>query len=89
MEQRRPGADPEEAGQEVIVTSTHLRTIPYFNDRAGYCLPKARAWFRAHGLNWAAFLRHGIDADQLLATGDGMAAELVKWARECEGRADG
>lgn len=73
----------------MIVTIQHLRTIPYFRARAGFCLPKSRAWFKRHGLDFGAFLRDGIDEQQLLATGDGMAAALVKWAHESEAQAHG
>lgn len=73
----------------MIVTMQHLRTIPYFGDKPGFCLPLSREWFARHGLDFRAFVREGIDAERLLATGDGMAAALVKWAQECEERADG
>lgn len=68
----------------LIVNSVHLRTIPYFRQNPGFCLPKARAWFKRQGLDWKSFLREGIDAEVLLATGDGMAIALVDWARESE-----
>lgn len=62
----------------------HLRTVPYYSTRPGFCLPKSRAWFKRHGLDFAGFIRSGIDEEQLLATGDGMAIVLVKWAHKCE-----
>lgn len=74
----------------LIVTSAHLRTIPYFRAAPGFCLPKARTWFKRHGLDFRDFLDNGIPAETLLATGDGMAQALVRWARECtEARANG
>lgn len=68
----------------MIVTLRHLRTIPYFRSRPGFCLPKARTWFRDHGLDFADFIRNGVDENALLATGDGMAEALVRWAHESE-----
>lgn len=43
-----------------------------------YCANGARRWFARMGLDWAAFVRDGIDADVLAATGDGMALKLVE-----------
>jgi hypothetical protein len=70
----------------VIVNTTHLFTIRGFSDRRGFCRGKSRDWFRAHGLNWKQFVREGIDASVLEATGDGLALALVAWARECEAK---
>lgn len=70
----------------MIVTTTHLFTIPGFTTRRGFCRSKSREWFRAHGLNWKQFVREGIDASTLEATGDGLALALVAWARECEAK---
>jgi hypothetical protein len=86
VEERRAGADPSEGRQEVRVTLQHLRTIPYFRGRAGFCLPKTRAWFQRYGLDFREFVRGGVDESVLLATGDGMAVAIVKWAHECEER---
>lgn len=72
----------------MIVTHVHLFTIPGFSKRRGFCRDKSRDWFRAHGLSWRNFVAHGIPAETLEATGDGLALELVKWARQCEARAD-
>jgi len=46
-------------------------------DELGYCARGARRWFARMGLDWAAFVRDGIDADVLEATGDAMAQRLV------------
>lgn len=48
---------------------------------AKMCSRGARAWFVRHGLDWAAFLREGIQDDVLLATGDAMAIRVVEVAR--------
>lgn len=68
---------------ELIVTRQHLFTIPGFTTRNGFCRGQSREWFRRHGLDWTDFVRNGIPASTLEATGDGLALALVKWAREC------
>lgn len=73
----------------MIVTLRHVLTIPGYTRRRGFCRSGARAWFAEHSLDWRAFVRHGIDAETLLATGDALAVATVAWAKECEGRADG
>lgn len=50
--------------------------------RAGVCVNGLRAFFTQHGLDLHKFIEHGIEAERLLATGDAMAAEVVKQARE-------
>ena len=70
----------------MIVTTRHLFTIRGYSKRAGFCRSKSREWFRAHGLDWRNFVAHGIPAETLEATGDGLALALVKWARECQAR---
>lgn len=39
--------------------------------RAGIC-PRARLWFQRFGLDWRGFVRNGIEADELRATGDNL-----------------
>jgi len=46
-----------------------------------YCARGMRAFAATHGLDWTAFLEHGIDAEALLATGDAMAVSLVDKVR--------
>ena len=55
------------------VTMRHAR-------QCGFCSRGARAFFARHGLDWTAFLKHGIEADKLLATGDSMARKAVEAA---------
>jgi len=69
---------------ELIVTTEHLFTIEGFSRRRGFCRGKSREWFEAHGLNWRDFVRNGVPAARLEATGDGLALALVAWARKCE-----
>jgi hypothetical protein len=67
----------------VIVTIQHLRTVPGHRPRPGFCLGKSRAWAQRHGIDWKDFVRNGIPAEKLEATGDGLALALVDWARTC------
>lgn len=73
----------------MIVTTRDLFTIPGFSRRAGFCRNGSRRWFRAHGLDWTDFIKHGIAAETLEATGDGLALALVKWARQRAEQAHG
>lgn len=67
------------------VTVAHLRGVPGFSQRGGFCLVGARAWFGRQGLDWRRFVRQGIEADVLEATRDPMAQALVNHARSIEG----
>lgn len=49
-----------------------------------YCANGARRWCARMGLDWAAFVRDGIDADIMAQTGDGMALKLIEHVRESE-----
>lgn len=72
------------SAEELIVTLEHMATIPGLSRRPGYCRRGGRAFAARHGLNWADFVRDGIPASSLEATGDGMALRIVAWARQCE-----
>lgn len=60
--------------EPVKVTMRHIR-------EARMCSKGARAFFETHGLDWQEFLREGIDSDKLEATGDIMALNVVKVAK--------
>ena len=47
----------------------------------GYCAQGGREWFAYYGLDWGAFVRHGIEADAIEATGDALGLHLVAFAR--------
>lgn len=66
------------------VTTRHFFTIPGYSTKGGFCRDKGKLFARRLGLDWREFVRNGIDAEVLEATGDGFALALVKWARECE-----
>lgn len=51
-----------------------------------YCANGARRWCARIGIDWAAFVRDGIDAAALEATGDAMALKLVEHVRSQHGR---
>jgi hypothetical protein len=60
---------------EVIVKTVHWR-------RYGYCLgPVCRRAFARHGLDFRSFVRNGISADVLEATGDAMAVRIARLVR--------
>lgn len=71
-------------GTDLIVTSAHLRGVPGFGARPGFCVDRSRAWFQRHDLDFRGFLRNGIPASTLEATGCAMAQALVDHAREVE-----
>lgn len=71
------------------VTIEHVRTVPGFGPRPGLCMRGARQWFSRHGLDWAAFVRDGEDAETLLATGDAFAQAVVAHARQQEAASNG
>lgn len=54
---------------------------------AGLCAHGTRTWFARHGLDFAAFLREGCEADVLLATGDAMAQRVVDRAQTMASKA--
>jgi len=60
--------------QEIKVKMRHVR-------EAKMCSRGARAFFEAHNLDWDEFLKDGIDAAKLEATGDAMAIKVVKVAQ--------
>lgn len=58
----------------------HLYAVPNFNGGTGYCATGCREWFSAHGLSWADFVAHGIEEEQLAATGDELALRAIAHA---------
>ena len=60
--------------RDVIVTIDDVRAV-------GLCVNGSRAWFARHALDFRAFVRDGLDAETLLATGDAMAQRVVEHAR--------
>jgi hypothetical protein len=63
-----------------IVLHRHCRAL-------GYCNRGLRAWFASEGLDWVAFLKHGIAADILRARENAMAERAIALAeRESHGQ---
>jgi hypothetical protein len=59
---------------------------------ARLCFKGARPWFRQHGIDWQDFLRDGVDAAVLAATGDALAFRVIAAAEaraQREGQGDG
>ena len=52
--------------------------------KVGYCAAGVRRWFIANGLDFRDFIKNGIDADVLIATGDALTQRVIdaKIARE-------
>lgn len=61
--------------EPLLITIDHVRA-------SGLCVHGTRGWFARQGLDFRAFLREGIDAQTLLATGDAMALRVVERARQ-------
>lgn len=58
----------------MTVQLKHIRQL-------GYCRRGAVKFFARHGWDWSDFLRNGIDAEKLIATGDAMAMKAVEVAK--------
>lgn len=58
----------------VIVRMEHVRA-------ARMCSRGARAFFARHNLDWQTFIKDGLPAEVIAATGDAMALQLVEVAR--------
>lgn len=58
----------------VIVRMEHVRA-------ARMCSRGARAFFVRHNLDWQTFIKEGLPAEVIAATGDAMALQVVEVAR--------
>lgn len=58
----------------VIVRMEHVRA-------ARMCSRGARAFFARHNLDWQTFIKDGLPAEVIAATGDAMALQVVEAAR--------
>lgn len=59
---------------QVIVRMEHVRA-------ARMCSRGARAFFARHNLDWHTFIKDGLPAEVIAATGDAMALQVVEVAR--------
>ena len=57
-----------------VITIDHVRSV-------GLCVNGTRTWFARHDLDFRSFVKDGLDADTLLATGDAMAKRVVEHAQ--------
>lgn len=57
-----------------LVSLRHMRM-------AGVCANGGREWFRRYGLSWETFVREGLPASTIEATGDGIALRVTAEAR--------
>lgn len=69
---------------DVTVTIQHLYSVPNFTGSKGFCGRGSRQWFEKYGLDWQAFVRDGLPASVLEATGDPLALRVVEHARASE-----
>jgi hypothetical protein len=58
----------------MVVTHRHTREL-------GYCNRGLRQWFAREGLDWADFLKNGIDAEVLRGRDNAMAERAIKHAQ--------
>lgn len=45
--------------------------------KAGYCVSGARRWFQANNIDFADFIKNGMDADEFVTRGDELAQIVV------------
>ena len=62
------------------ITMQHVRNVKGFSRRGGFCARGIRAWADRMGLDYADFVKNGIDEEVLLATNDPMALAVVRQA---------
>lgn len=66
---------------DFLVTVEHLHKLRN-RKGGGFCVRNSRIWAASHGLDFKDFVRNGVAASKLIATGDVLAEELVDVARE-------
>lgn len=59
----------------------HARSVMCPNQK-GYCVDGMRIWFEANNLDFKDFVRNGIEAETLRATGDMMALAVIEQAEQ-------
>lgn len=66
----------------VIARIKHVRMA---NGGKGYCMKGARKWFAHHDLPFNVFRTEGLPVEVLERTGDSMALDVARVAREDHG----
>jgi hypothetical protein len=64
---------------DIFLTTRHAREMKF-------CFRGIRKWMLKHDLSWAEFVKNGIPAEKLEATGDAMAIKAVRMARGTDDR---
>lgn len=59
----------------------HARAVECPNQK-GYCVDGMQTWFEANNLDFRDFVRNGIEAETLRATGDMMALAVIEQAEQ-------
>lgn len=67
-----------EATSGIRVEMRHIR-------QAKLCSRGTRIWFKHHDFDWTDFLANGLPVEQFEATGDKLALDVAKIAREEHG----
>lgn len=70
---------------DFIVTAEHWHGMRNLRGK-DYCVPGARAFAVRFNLDFDKFVREGLPASQLLATGQQVMIDLVEFARQEEQR---
>jgi hypothetical protein len=70
---RRSSQAAGAAKSDVTVTMKHVRGCRM-------CSDGARKFFKRHNLDWNTFISEGLPEDVLIATGDEMALQVVRFA---------
>jgi hypothetical protein len=52
----------------------------------GHCAIGSRRWFENNNLDFRDFLKNGISEEKFIATGDGLAAQVVEAKRVRDGQ---
>lgn len=73
----QPVAGAVDAPPTARVVLVHMRHVR----QANLCSSGMRAWAERHGIDALDFIRHGIPAERLEATGDHFALAVCKIAR--------
>lgn len=60
---------------EIIITVSDAREV-------GGCVNGWKMFVEIHGYNWKDAVRNGLTAEQLLATNDAMAENLVNYVKQ-------
>lgn len=69
---------------DILITVNDLRALRDLKGK-GYCIRGAKEWAARHNIDFSQFVREGIRSSVLLATGDQLAEDLVRFAEQERG----